>query len=423
MTTTSSFSLDTVKPEFTASTFAYGDQMLPDVLHLAHGRGYVVAYNNHDSTDGYILLDFYNVNSNLAQTSVRIPHTTVSNTSATGAPSLTQLANGNVVVVWNNVDPTNPGIKWAAFTPSGHKISNEMTLIGGQNSNPHVEALSDGGFMLSYLRQNHVYVTKFDASGHSSSWATHLDDVVGATVYDPTSTVLSNGNVVVSWSSSSAGGTIELHARVCTPEGVPIGSELLLDGLGHNADPSIAAARNGGWAIAYADTSWPNENGSSGVSLNIISPHGSSASQGAIHVNTPGQQVDGDPAVTVLDNGFILVTWHREVSASSYDVRGRIFTSSGEPVSIGGSTDDFIISSWAGNDTFPDVAALYAGKFVTAWTSAQGGAQDIAATVKELVRTTTGNNADDTFTGDALRDVISSGGGNDTIDGGAGDGT
>src|SRR5687768_2340844 len=99
MTVTSSFSLNTVKPEFTANTFTPNNQMLPDVLHLDNG-GYVVAYNNQSATHGYILLDFYNSNSTLTQASVRFPYDTIANTSASGAPSMTQLANGNVVVVW-----------------------------------------------------------------------------------------------------------------------------------------------------------------------------------------------------------------------------------------------------------------------------------------------------------------------------------
>jgi len=247
--------------------------------------------------------------------------------------------------------------------------------------------------------------------------------VPGATVYDPTCTALENGNFVVAWSSyPGPGSTIQLHARVCAQDGTPISGELLLDGVGHNGDPSIAPLGNGTWVVAYGDTSWANENGSSGITLNIITSHNSSALPlGPIHVNNPSPQVDGDPSVSVLDNGMILVTWHREVSPSSYDVYGRIFTHAGEPVTIGGIFSEFLISSAAGNDTYPDAAALDSGRFVTAWTSSTGNlGQDIAAVVKELVRTTTGNNADDTFIGDALRDLVSSGGGNDTVSGGAG---
>ena len=247
-------------------------------------------------------------------------------------------------------------------------------------------------------------------------------DLAPGTVYDPTCTVLENGNFVVASSAyPGPGSTIQMHARVCGPDGNPITGDMLLDGFGHHGDPSIAALGNGSWVIAYGDTGWANENGSAGITLNIFTSHGSSALPGGpIHVNNPSPQVDGDPSVSVMDNGMILVTWHREVSPSSYDVYGRIFTHTGASVMIG-SASEFLISSAAGNDTYPDVAALESGRFVTAWTSKTGNLnQDIAAVVKELVRTTTGNDADDTINGDVLRDVISSGGGNDNVNGGAG---
>ena len=300
---------------------------------------------------------------------------------------------------------------------SGQRISSEQTLVGGQNSEAHIEALGDGGFVLAYARQNHIYLSQHDASGHTSSWTTHIYTVAGASVFDVTATVLPNGRVVASWSSYVPGATIELHARVCYSDGTPISGEMTIDGIGHNDDSSIAALPNGNWAIAYEDTSWANESGSSGVTLNIIRPHGESAlAAGPVHVNTPGPKVDGQPAVTVLDNGYILVTWNTEVFANQYDIHGRIFTQNGDPVST-----DFPISSLSGSDTYPDVAALSGGQFVTAWTSALGGNQEIKATVKELVRTTIGNAANDVFTGDGLRDIVHAGFGNDMIDGRGGD--
>ncbi len=422
MTITSSLSMNTIKPEFAANSFTPGPQMLPDALHLANG-GYVIAYNNHDSSDGYILLDFYDGNSNRTNSHVIAPYNTLANTSAVGTPSLTQLADGNVVVVWTNVDPGNLGTRAAIFTQRGVKVGSELTLGSGEHSDLHVEALDDGGFVTSSIYQNHIHVAVRDASALQHSYLGFTDQAAGATVSDPTCAVLANGNIVAAWSSYSAGGTIELHARILDYEGLPVSSELTLDSIGHNQRPSIAALRNGNWAIAYGDSGWGDENGSSGVSLKILTPAGANALFGTstIHVNSPHPQADTRPSVTVLDNGFILVTWETEVSPNSFDVYGRVFTQSGTPVTINGNNGEFLISSASGNDTFPDAAALYSGRFLAAWTSTDNGGQEIAATVLEIARTTTGDGADDTITGDALRDIISSGGGGDTIDAGAGD--
>ena len=420
MTTTSSFSLATVQSEFIANSFTGGSQMLPVVQSLSNG-GFVIAYNNHDANDGYVFLDFYDSNANRINQNPQASYDHLATTSASGAPTLTQLADGNVLVMWSNLDPANLGLRAAKFSPYGEKIGAEMIIGNGLSSTPHITALSDGGFALTNVYQGHVYLSAHDANGLSSAAFAHLD-TAGGTVYDPTCTQLANGNLLVAWTSyPGPGSTLQMHTRLCMADGTPIGGDTVVDNIGHNADAAIAALPNGCYVIAYADTSWANEAGSSGITMNIIRPHGSSALPSPIHVNVPSPQVDGDPSISVLDNGMILVTWHREVSPSSYDVYGRIFTQDGAPVTISGIFNEFLISSAAGNDTYPDVAALNSGRFVTAWTSATGNlSTDIAAVVKELVRTTTGNDADDTFTGDLLRDVISSGGGNDTVNGGAG---
>jgi Ca2+-binding RTX toxin-like protein len=421
MSITSSYTLQTTKSEFTANTFTAGLQMLPQVLALSNG-GFVVAYNNQSAVDGYILLDFYDSNANHTQVPLRTPHDSLAEASALGTPSLAQLANGNVVVVWEDHDPSNfglnQGIKAAMFTPYGEKIGAEKTIIAGNHNTVHVEAMSGDAFQVSFTSQNHVHSVYFVDFPWSSSPNV---DLSSNGVAESTSAMLANGGLVVAWRSDPGGGaTSQLHARIYSNDGLPTTGELTIDGVGSNSAPSLVGLKNGMWAVAYQDTSWPNENGSNGISLNILTPHGTSALLGPIHVNAGNPFDDAKPELAVLENGFILVTWSRASAPGSYDIYGRVFTPSGDPVTIGGSSGEFLISSASGNDTFQNVAALYSGKFVTAWTSEDNNAQEIAAVVKELVRTTTGDNANDTIIGDALRDIISSGGGNDTINAGAG---
>jgi hypothetical protein len=162
MTTTSSFSLSTVRSEFTANSFPLGSQMLPDVQHLSNG-GFVVAYNSQIGSDGSILLDFYDSNAQRINGTPLATYDALATTSASGQPSMTQLANGNVLVAWDNNDPANLGIKAVMFTPGGEKVGPEITLISGENSSPHVAALSDGKFALTlrapepYLRDRSQY--------------------------------------------------------------------------------------------------------------------------------------------------------------------------------------------------------------------------------------------------------------------------
>ena len=420
MSTTSSYSFQPVRPEFTANSFTPNSQMMADAHRLK--SGWVVAYNNHDINDGYILLDFYDANSHRINTSAIAPYNTIANTSASGAPSVTQLENGKVLVVWNNQDPANLGLKAALFTATGEKIGTEKMLVPGHVTDAHIESLNQAdGFLLTYVSQNHVHAIGYSDGVNGPYYTLPIVDLApGATVSNPTSTVLANGGFVIAWNSYQPGiAGIQLHARIYNNDAGAVTGEFTIDAIGNNVAPSMTALHNGFWAIAYGDTSWADENGSAGVSLLILSPHGTSMGP-KIHVNAPSPQVDSAASVSQLDNGFILVSWHKEVSPNSFDIYGRVFTQSGDPVTINGNPGEFLISSSSGNDTYPDMAALQSGQFVTAWTSTDNGGQEIAATVKELVRTTTGNDANDTITGDALRDVISSGGGQDGINAGAG---
>jgi FG-GAP-like repeat/RTX calcium-binding nonapeptide repeat (4 copies) len=421
MTTSSSFSLYTPHAAFTANTFTAGEQMLPQVLGLSNG-GFLVAYNNQDAGDGYILLDFYDADGNHLDVGVRTPHNSLPGATAVGIPSLAQLSDGNIVVVWADHDPNNfglnKGIRYAIFTPEGAKIGSEKTLVSGTHVGPHVEALPQGGFEVSYSSGGHAHSVSYADFPYQYSPNVDLSN---NTASETSSAVLANGGYVVAWRSSPGGGAnTQLHARIYSNDGIPTTGEMTIDGVGDNSSPALVGLKNGLWAIAYQDTSWPSDNGSLGITLNILTPHGSPAFLGGpIHVNTGNSVSDSMPAITELDNGYILVSWSRSAGNNHYDVYGRIFTPTGEAISIDGNAGEFLIAN-AGDYPYPDVAALDSGRFVTAWAAQNGGAWDIGSKLNELARTTTGNNAHDTINGDALRDIISGGGGNDVINAGAG---
>ena len=60
--------------------------------------GYVIAYNNNDANAPYVILNFCDADGNVIG-NFKIPYDT--GTSAIGKPTITQLANGNVLVVWD----------------------------------------------------------------------------------------------------------------------------------------------------------------------------------------------------------------------------------------------------------------------------------------------------------------------------------
>src|SRR3954451_8103177 len=100
MALTVSYSRTDLKADFQTNTYTPGNQLAPDVLGLANG-GLVSAYNNGDLADGSILLEFYDAGFNMIA-GPSGPYEFPPGTKAIGQPSLTQLSNGNVLVVWED---------------------------------------------------------------------------------------------------------------------------------------------------------------------------------------------------------------------------------------------------------------------------------------------------------------------------------
>ena len=139
--------------EFQANTCEFDNQLAPDVLGLSNG-GFVVAYNS-DGISHPVLLEFYDANGqNVADTVIAYNSANIT----VGQPSLTELANGNVLVVWDDDAVINADIKGRLFTADGDPIGEEIFLTGFASgagvADPQVTALTGGGFVVSYGYEN-----------------------------------------------------------------------------------------------------------------------------------------------------------------------------------------------------------------------------------------------------------------------------
>ena len=116
-----------VNGDFQTNTYDNGEQLLPDVLGLS-GGGFVSAYNNVSPLDGFILLNFYRADHSLIGT-----HREAFDNNDTDAflqPKLTELSNGNVVVVWddNNTTDGDAGPQASIFTDKGAVVAQDINL-------------------------------------------------------------------------------------------------------------------------------------------------------------------------------------------------------------------------------------------------------------------------------------------------------
>ena len=423
MAITTTYDLVTTTSEFQANALTPNDQRTPDALGLSNG-GFVVVNNSPNGAGIYSVLDFYDSSGVAASNQI-------SNTNLTGIligqPQLTQLANGNVLVVWDDNHVSDNGLFGRIYTSAGASVGSQflLTFNSLDYEDPSITALSNGNFVVSYEFNGDVNFRIYNSSG-APQGGLHQVAVGADEQNQATITALSGGGFAVAYINETNGS--ELVTAVYDNFGTIIGLPLVIDATGINGSPKIAGLDNGGYAIAYTDTGWINEMGTTGITLVILSSTGGSPQY--IHVNTPTLSTvtpvlsdgnEADPDITVLANGFIVVTWTDPFTTTNHDIFGAIFDQNGNRISIDGDPQ-FSITISASDDIASAVSAMLDGKFITVWqdSATDGSGGQITAEVNSLIRYQYGDAADDTITGDALNELISGGGGNDVINGGLG---
>ena len=414
MTVTTTYTLQSVRSEFTANNVATGDQFLSNVTGLANG-GYALTYGSGAAPQ----LTVYNTATGAANALFNPAGD--ANVDMQGEPVITQLKNGNIIVVWKEGAGGDNDMLATIYNPAtGLLVGTKDIALGGiaANTDPEITALSNGNWVVTYV----------NASGGISF---QIRDATGAQV-DITRTIFSAGTSDPSITATADGGfaivavfNSNIFSTMRDANGNLIGSQFAVSG-NTSSSPQVAALKGGGFAMVY--------DGVSGGEPAIFLKLSSAAQDVVIRVDFPENKEDSDPEITVLANGFIAVTWAHQFSATDKDIFARVFDPSGNPIVVDGN-DLIVINNLSNvNESQPSIAALLNGMFVTTWTDTEtdGSGDRISARVDELVRVKTSDGFDFFFSGDdALREILNGGGdgdimsasGNDTVNGDAGDDT
>ncbi len=153
-------------------------------------------------------------------------------------------------------------------------------------------------------------------------------------------------------------------------------------GAGNQQNPRVALLKNGGAVFVWQG----GAAGSQHIYARFLTPTNTFLTTNDVLVNTFTNNFQINPAVTMLNNGNVVVVWGSfdEANADSLqDVYGQIFSPAGQK--IGG---EFLINQFVSyNQRTPSVAALAGGGFVAAWVSEQE--QTVAPVLGTNANTTT----------------------------------
>jgi len=184
-----------------------GDQIDPQLAILSGGRKnptFAIAYE--DARIGAI--DAY-----LANAAGAIDTVTVSSGKANSDLSAAALANGSLVVAWTDADGDgagNAGIEMRLVKANGDFSSTIIqvnTDKSGAQGEATVSALSDGGFAVGWSDGNGhaLHIQSFDASGKKAGTEFTLSAQGGASLSQPHLATLSDGRLVLTYTSETKG--------------------------------------------------------------------------------------------------------------------------------------------------------------------------------------------------------------------------
>ena len=200
-----------------AITDASGLVEKPSVTALPNGR-WIVTWNTTDDNDTTIMQQVFSGSGE----AIGDP-TAVNTTSAHSAfePRTVALTTGGWVVTWLS----RPGagaqghVFQQVYDSSGQKVGGETRVssaTGEELASPDVVALAGGGWAVVWSRyesdlDRDVYLQAFDAWGRKSGSETRINTTTDSWQWDPSAAILSDGTVLVTWSSGTDGSAIFLR--------------------------------------------------------------------------------------------------------------------------------------------------------------------------------------------------------------------
>ena len=258
------------------------------------------------------------------------------------------------------------------------------TETAGDQRDPQVAALSDGGFVTvweSYGQDGDsdgVFGQRFDAVGNALGTEFAVNTETEYAQVDPAVAGLTDGGFVVAWESEEQDYDVgngefydSIFAQRFDSYGATVDGEFLVStrptsSYYDDRYAAVAGLEDGGFVVAWESYQYY---GSYDVFARVFDDQGDPIDD-EFQVNDASYTYQEDVAVSGLSDGGFVVVWESEYQDGSYDgVFGRRFDVFGDTVG-----DEFQVNSETDDDqSNPDVTTLGDGSFVVVWESGRTG--------------------------------------------------
>lgn len=298
-------------------------------------------------------------------------------------PSIAQLSDGGYIVTYaswsrnNNIQDFD--IRARRYQEDGTPAADDFLVnstIGGDQNEPRVAALQDGGFVIAWHERrstnasSNVRLQRFSRMGARVGPEILIDSATGRRQRDPDILGLPDGGFVVVFDDESQTGTDNsqraIRAQRFDAGGIPAGSIFQVNTTIANrqSEPSIAVLANGDFIIAWSDES--NTGFDTDTSSIRAQRYNSSwvAQGGEIDVNSTISGAQTAPVVAALPDGTFVIAYVSNSASGGDDIRARHFQADGTPIG-----PDFEVNLPSSDDqNQPAIAPLASGGFFISWT-------------------------------------------------------
>ncbi|GIT86743.1 S-layer family protein [Roseobacter sp. OBYS 0001] len=343
--------------EFQINTTTAQDQASQEIAAFSNG-GWVVAWVD-DALDGSgsgIVAQVFNPDGTL-NGSEFVANDLVSSTQF--RPDVAVLSDDTFVITWESAnsagagDGNGSGIVARHFQADGTPISSQFvvnTETVSTQSDPAVTELNDGGFLVTWQSFSSagsadgsgfgIFAQRYDASAAPVGAEFQVNTATRSDQTDAEVTVLSDGNVVVTWTDSVAdlSGT-GIYATIIAADGTPLVDEFRVNDqrLSTQNDPVVAALDNGDFVIAWVDHAGTDGSGQGVFAQQYDSSGARVDSQFQVNTTTSGSQ--NQPDIAGLPGGGFVITWNGSVLIQIYGNDAPSIS----PVSANGDEDTAIV--------------------------------------------------------------------------------